>query len=84
MAFFNNIKNIRDKLSTDESIKDINDKINEYDSLKNIKNNINKSIDEHAIDEIEKRGFPVAGSWKSFDQKKFENLFEDVKIYFLY
>ena len=29
------------------------------------------------------RGFPVAGSWKSFDQKKFENLFEDVKIYFL-
>lgn len=29
-------------------------KINEYDSLKNIKNNINKSIDEHAIDEIEK------------------------------
>lgn len=30
-------------------------KINEYDSLKNIKNNINKSIDEHAIDEIEKQ-----------------------------
>ena len=30
-----------------------------------------------------KGGFPVAGSWKSFDQKKFENLFEDVKIYFL-
>ena len=26
MAFFNNIKNIRDKLSTDESIKNINDK----------------------------------------------------------
>lgn len=32
---------------------------------------------------IKSSGFPVAGSWKSFDQKKFENLFEDVKIYFL-
>ena len=37
----------------------------------------------HCHKKHEKRGFPVAGSWKSFDQKKFENLFEDVKIYFL-
>lgn len=71
MAFFNNIKNIKDKIAQEDNIQDLNKKIDEYDNLKKIKEKTTFVINDKAQEETNK---------KQSEKEFFNTLTKDEKI----